>query len=189
MNSEYRLFIKNFINQPSLIGSVAPSSKYLCSSILKDIDFNKVRCIIEYGAGTGRFTKEIIERKRKETLFLSFELNTGLYEDLKKHEDRQSNVWIINDSAEFVKHYLKKLGGDRIDYVVSGLPFTVLPKDTAYRIIHHTFDMLENQGEFRTFQYSLYYLKIMKGLFPSVNMGFQLLNIPPAFIYYCKKNV
>ncbi|QUH25604.1 class I SAM-dependent methyltransferase [Serpentinicella alkaliphila] len=189
MNKEYKLFIKNFINQPNIIGSIAPSSRFLCSSMLKGIDFNKAKCIVEYGAGTGRFTKEIIKRKKKETLFLSFELNKSLYENLKAYEDKENNVWIINDSAEFVKGYLKRLGGERIDYVVSGLPFTVLPKDMAYRIMHHTFDILENNGEFRTFQYSTYYLKSFKDLFPYVNLRFQMINIPPAFIYYCKKTI
>jgi len=189
MSNEYKLFIKNFIDQPKLIGSIAPSSKFLCSSMLKGIDFKRAKCIVEYGAGTGRFTKEIIKRKNQDTLFLSFELNKSLFENLAKHEDKENNVYIINDSAEFVKRYLKNIGGERIDYVVSGLPFTVLPKDMAHRIMNHTFDILKDQGEFRTFQYSTYYLKPMKDLFPSVNMGFQMLNIPPAFIYYCKKTV
>ena len=189
MNNEYKLFIKNFINQPNIIGSIAPSSRFLCSSMLKGIDFNKAKCIVEYGAGTGRFTKEIIRRKKKDTIFLSFELNKGLYGDLKVYENKDSNIFIINDSAEFVKEYLKEKGQEKIDYVISGLPFTVLPKDMTRSILHNTLDILENHGEFRTFQYSTYCLKLMKDLFPSVHVGLQIINIPPAFIYYCKKNI
>ncbi|MDR5659283.1 rRNA adenine N-6-methyltransferase family protein [Serpentinicella sp. ANB-PHB4] len=187
MGNEYKMFLKNFIHEPKSVGSVTPSSRLLCKSMLKEMDFKSADCIVEYGAGTGVFTKEIIKRKKKSALFMTFELNEELYKSLKKFESKENNTWVINDSAEFVKHYLREKGKEQIDFVISGLPFTVLPKDMGHRIMYHTFDLLSKEGEFRTFQYSLNHLKVLRELYPSVKLDFQLFNIPPAFIYKCRK--
>lgn len=187
LNYEYRLFLKNFIRQPRLVGSIAPSSKHLCYSMLKKVDFENCRCIVEYGAGTGIFTKEIIRRKQKDTLFISFELNEDLYNGLKTLHSPEDNIYIINDSAENLINYLPDKGATKVDCIISGLPFAVLPKDISQKILENTFLALSEEGQFVTFQYSLYFLNNMRDLFPKVQLGIQLLNIPPAFIYYCKK--
>lgn len=187
MNYEQRLFLKNFIQQPDMVGAIAPSSKYLCFSMLKNINFESSRCIVEYGSGTGIFTKEIIRRKKKDTLFISFELNKDMFSRLKSLHSPKDNIYIINDSAENMMDYLTQQGFNEVDYIISGLPFTVLPRKVSLRILNNTFQVLSNKGDFITFQYSLHFLSTLKEIFPKVKLGIQLLNIPPAFIYYCKK--
>lgn len=187
MNYEQRVFLKNFILQPNTIGSITPSSKYLCSSMLKNINFEGCNTIVEYGAGTGIFTKEIIKRKRNDTLFISFEINDELFDKIKKLHAPQNNIYIIKDSAENLSLYLNKLGKHEVDNVISGLPFAVLPVEKSKAIIKNTFEVLKVGGEFTTFQYSLQFLKTIKKYSSKVKMGIQLFNIPPAFIYYCNK--
>ncbi len=48
------------------------------------IDFNKAKCIVELGPGTGVFTKEIMKRKKKETIFLLIEINEVFCKELKR---------------------------------------------------------------------------------------------------------
>ncbi|MEW9121575.1 MAG: rRNA adenine N-6-methyltransferase family protein [Thermotaleaceae bacterium] len=187
MNYEQRLFLKNFIQQPSIVGSIIPSSKYLCFSMLKHINFESSKCIVEYGAGTGIFTKEIIRRKNKDTLFISFELNKDMFSNLKKLHSPNENIYIINDSAENMMNYLNEQGCAEVDYIISGLPFTVLPREVSENILNNTFQVLSHEGSFITFQYSLHFFKTFKEIFPKVQLGLQLLNLPPAFIYYCNK--
>ncbi|AKL94582.1 ribosomal RNA adenine dimethylase RsmA [Clostridium aceticum] len=187
MNYEQRLFLKNFIQQPSIVGSLVPSSKYLCLSMLKHINFESCKCIVEYGAGTGIFTKQIVSKKKKDTTFISFELNKNLFDIVKTLHDPENNVYIINDSAENLINYLVKQGIGEVDFVISGLPFAVLSKEVSQKILTNTYQTLSERGKFVTFQYSLQFLNILKGVFPEVKLGIQLFNIPPAFIYQCKK--
>ncbi|MBS4041394.1 MAG: ribosomal RNA adenine dimethylase [Flavobacteriales bacterium] len=188
MNYENILFLKNFIDKPNTVGSIKPSSKYLTNSILSNIDFSNSSCIIEYGTGTGVFTKEIIKRKNKATILLSFECDDTLYNGFGKQlNNTEENVYIINDTAERVLDYLNKYNIKNVDYIISGLPFSIIPKETSTLILENTLGALKLGGEFRAFQYSLHYYSNLKKLFSKVTLGFQSLNIPPAFIYYCKK--
>ncbi len=187
VNYEQKLFFKNFIQQPDIVGSITPSSKYLCFSMLKTIDFESSKCIVEYGSGTGIFTKEIIRRKKKDTLFISFESNKDMFGRLKGLHAPKDNIHIINDSAENMVDYLRLQGFSEVDYIISGLPFTVLPRTVSMRILNNSLKVLSNKGNFITFQYSLHFLNTLKKMFPKVKLGVQLLNLPPAFIYYCKK--
>ena len=47
----------------------------------------------------------------------------------------KENVKIINDGAENIKKYLKEYNIKQVDYVVSGLPFTVLPVSITNAIL------------------------------------------------------
>jgi phosphatidylethanolamine/phosphatidyl-N-methylethanolamine N-methyltransferase len=43
--------LTKFLKQGRSIASFAPSSRYMARSIVRGIDFNKARCIVELGAG------------------------------------------------------------------------------------------------------------------------------------------
>ena len=53
-------------------------------------------------SGTGVFTKEIMKRKKKETIFLLIEINEVFCKELKKFKDEQ-NVIVVHGSAENIK--------------------------------------------------------------------------------------
>ena len=59
-----------FLNHPRKIGAIAPSGKRLSEKMMMPIDFASVKAIIEYGPGTGSFTKELVTWRRSDTLFL-----------------------------------------------------------------------------------------------------------------------
>lgn len=58
-------FIKQYIKNPKFVGAIAPSSKKLAAAMMQPIDFEKAKCIVEFGPGTGVFTEEIMRRKKK----------------------------------------------------------------------------------------------------------------------------
>jgi phosphatidylethanolamine/phosphatidyl-N-methylethanolamine N-methyltransferase len=53
------------------VGSIVPSSSFLTKKIIKGIDFNKNLNVLELGAGTGVFTKEILNRMSDGSLLYS----------------------------------------------------------------------------------------------------------------------
>ena len=50
---EKMLFIKKFVSEPRIIGSITPSSPQLVASMLCNVDWERVGAIAEFGAGTG----------------------------------------------------------------------------------------------------------------------------------------
>lgn len=73
-----------------MLGSAVPSSQFLTEKILAPIDFKNARVIVEYGAGVGNISIEILRRMRSDAKLLVFELNEDLVEFLKNeyHDSR-----------------------------------------------------------------------------------------------------
>lgn len=163
-------FIKQYIIRPGVVGAILPSSKSLAVRMIEDIDFKNARCIIEYGPGTGVFTEKLINSRNPDTILMVIEYNYDFYKMLKTRYGHEENLYIIHGSAENVDMYLKKFGITCADYVVSGLPFACLPYDTSSAILDKTKKILNKDGKFITFQYTL----IKKGF---INKHFKKINI------------
>ena len=183
---ERLLFFSTFVKHPKQIGSVIPSSRFLTKEIMKNIDFKNARYIAEYGPGTGCMTTEILKKARKDAKILCFEANKKFCSYLRKNIIDERLV-IINDSAENIKKHLKKFGITKIDYVISGLPFSVLPKNKKEVIIKETMNTLKYEGKFIVYQYLNNFKKHLYKYFSSISMKFVPINIPPAFVYVCWK--
>ncbi|WP_028401088.1 class I SAM-dependent methyltransferase [Ectobacillus panaciterrae] len=185
MNAVY--FIQQFIREPRTVGAVAPSSKYLAKQMIAPIDFASAKCIIEYGPGTGIFTEQLIQHKKKETVLFLLETNDRFYMALQEKYGHLPNVHIIHDSAECAGYHMRKYDMKQADYVVSGLPFTSLPRDVAKRILSKTAELLGENGEFITFQYSKVKQRFFQSFFPKIEKKRVLFNLPPAYVFTCRK--
>ncbi len=144
-------------------------------------------CIVEYGPGTGSITLEIVKRARADARILCFEVNKKFCDYLKK-SIKDERVTIINDSAENIKKYIKEFDIPKIDYVVSGLPFTNLTLDKKYTIIEETKNTLKPNGRFVVFQFFMNnFKKYLYNYFSKISIKFVPLNVPPCFVYICEK--
>lgn len=182
---EYKIFIRQFIKNPKFTGAILPSSKKLCIKMMEGINFNKAECIVELGPGTGVFTEELIKRKRKDTILVIIEYNKHFYDLLVEKFNEIDNLYIIDDSAENIKKYLKQIGINKIDYIVSGLPFTSLPCEIGKNILRNTKDLLSTHGVFITFQYTLFKLNLFKSYYSTITFKRTFFNVPPAYVLIC----
>ena len=82
--------------------------------------------------------------------------------------------------------HLEKHGIGKVDYIVSSLPFTVIPKEVKLTIIDKCVKQLKDDGMFIQFQYSLNAKKLLSSNFSQIKIDFSALNFPPAFVYKCK---
>ena len=87
-------FLIEYIKHPRKIGAVAPSGKSLSLKMMQPIDFSAARVIVEYGPGTGSFTKELITRMKPETELIMIEQNAHFFEQLKNEFGDIKNVHI-----------------------------------------------------------------------------------------------
>ena len=180
------VFLSNFLKNPKEIASIIPSSRFLRGNIIKNIDFENAKCIVEYGSGTGPITKELLERSNKDTKIICFEKNKTFCNFLNNNFP-DNRLTIINEGAENALYYLNQFGIKEVDYVISGLPFSLIQKGLRYKIIHQTKLKLRNNGKFIVYQNSNYVKKYLKAYFNSISLNVEVLNIPPNFIYTCEK--
>jgi phospholipid N-methyltransferase len=180
-------FFSQYVKHPRSVGAVLPSSQQLSQQMVASIDFEKAQCIVEYGPGTGVFTKQLIDKKSGNTKLLVFENNEKFYRILLQKYGGLKNVHIIFDSAERVSHYLKKHGLSKADYIVSGLPFASLPKEVSEEILRETKKVLDEGGEFITFQYTKFKQKYFQTFFSDIKVDTVIFNMPPAFVFKCTR--
>ena len=181
-----RDFFKEAVKDIRNSGTIAPSSKYLIDKMLKNIDFSKTQTIVEYGAGNGKITKELLKRLDKNSKLICFEINTKFYTHLLSINDKRLTV--VNESSENIKKICGDLNLDSVNHFVSSLPLTNMPDQVSEQIVIESYAILKENGSFLQYQYSLTYLKKFKEIFLNkVILNFELRNIPPAFIYKCKK--
>ena len=55
-------FLRGFLKNPVMVGSVIPSSKTLIDRMLDPVDWEQARLFVEYGPGVGTFTRPILDR-------------------------------------------------------------------------------------------------------------------------------
>ena len=180
------MFLLEYIKNPRKVGAVAPSSKYLAEGMIEAIDFKKAECIVEYGPGTGVFTEKILARVQEHTTVILIELNKNFYDELKNRYGYKKNVIILNESAENIDNILRKYNIKKMDYVVSGLPFASLPAEVSENILTKTRILLKENGDFITFQYSLFKKKFIQKFFSQMNTKLVVRNLPPAYVLDCK---
>jgi phospholipid N-methyltransferase len=179
-------FLVEYIKSPRTVGAVAPSSKKLAEKMVKNIEFENAKCIIEYGPGTGVFTDKLIQGKKRDTILMLLEYNKEFCKQLEKKYNNHSSVIIINDSAENIDKYLELYNIKKVDYIVSGLPFASLPKNISNKILEKTKTILKKGGLFITFQYTLLKKEYIGAYFKNISLERVVVNIPPAYVLKCQ---
>ncbi len=154
--------------------------------MLDHLNFKSAKLVVELGPGTGVFTERIIEKLGKDCTLLIIELNDKFYKDLKKRIT-DKRVYIRKGSASDLHKFMKELNIEKADFIVSSLPLAIIPSTLRKRIVIEVNHKLEKNGEFIQFQYSLQSLKLFKKVFKQVSIRHCLFNMPPAFVYSCKK--
>ncbi|NPC91360.1 methyltransferase [Bacillus sp. WMMC1349] len=178
-------FLFQYIVHPRTIGAVLPSSRFLGDKMMETINFQKAKYIVEYGPGTGVFTKKLLEKRNPKTILLLVENNKEFYLLLKAKFKEEKNVFILYGSAENIDQYLKEYCIPYADYIVSGLPFASLPKSVSAQILLNTTKVLKKDGQFITFQYTKYKKTLIDQFFTKIDIKKELRNLPPAYVFSC----
>lgn len=117
-----------------------PSSSSLAAAIVSYIDFSHADCIVEIGVGTGEFTREIIARKRDETLLIGIEANEKFADETAQSCNLPT---IYHGYASEIGNFLQLHGRERCDYIVSGLPWAIFDQQEQRELMKTLYDALE----------------------------------------------
>lgn len=178
-------FLLAFFKRPIGVSNIFQSSPILVNRMLSFIDFTKAQHIIEFGAGAGNITERILNRMSQNCSLTCFEIEPILVNYLKCRFNNDSRLKLIRDGAENINTYLN---GSKVDYIVSGLPIANISKAMVNKILGSSHYHLKEGGNFIQYQYSLFSKKAIKHFFGKIDVHFELFNIPPAFIYICRKS-
>lgn len=179
-------FLREYLNAPDTIGAIAPSSRHLAASMTAFIDFDKADCIVEYGAGTGIFTRDVVAKKRPDTTYIVIEQNDRFYEILRRQFYGMPGVVLIHGDAGNVCSFLREQGFGHADYIISGLPFTSLPRQVSRKILSQTQKAIGTEGVFTTFQYTLLRKTFLEKYFGIQKIERVWRNLPPAYVLHMK---
>jgi len=173
-------YIKEGMKNMKGMGTIMTSSRYLCKSMLKDIDFDKARLLVELGSGDGVVTHHILKRMHPEAKLISFEVNELFFPFLDKIKDPR--FILVKDSAEKLSFYLKEYNLGTPDHIISALPYLMMPKDVTKNIMAECVKNLKQGGLYVQMHYALKLKQMYKDAFGNVDVNFVPLNIPPAFV-------
>ena len=185
---DWWLVVRKFFQHGTTIASFAPSSRFLARKIVAGIDYEKARCIVELGAGTGPITKELLGRVRPHTRLMIVERDPDFCKRLRTRFAHLPNAEIVEGDAAHIDQLLADRGITEVDHIVSGLPLPSFPAEVRGAILASSARVLGEHGTFRQLTYMPFvYWQFYRGYYSDVSFDLVPLNLPPAGVYVCRK--
>lgn len=186
-------FLREFLRNPGSVGAVAPSSPSLAREMVRQAGVPEASAIVEFGPGTGAFTREIVAQARPSAPFLAIERNPTLARILQQE---LPTVRVFEDSVENLDAILQGQGLHQVDCILSGLPWAAFDEDLQDRLLKVAWRSLAPDGRFVTFAYlqglllpaGQRFARKIRGRFRQVTRSRVVWkNLPPAFVYRCTR--
>ncbi|HET7562920.1 MAG TPA: methyltransferase [Rhodanobacteraceae bacterium] len=181
-----RTFLRQWFRNPVKMASVTPSGRQLARLMVEQLPPDCSR-VIEVGAGTGVFTRALLDAGIARSKLLVVEINPDLATFLRS---RFPGVKVACADARHLaaladEHGL--LADGKVDAVVSGLGMLSMSAALRFEILRAAFAALADDGRFIQFTYGPFSpvrrrerealgLRMRRG-------GFAVRNLPPAKVF------
>lgn len=185
-NNELWTFFKQWVRRPLSTAAVSPSSRFLARRIVAALPPGTQR-VIELGAGTGVFTRAMLDSGIAMDDLLAIEFNPALQRYLVQNFP---GLNVIQADArelqkvEEVAHFLER---GPVQAMVSGLGLLSMTRETQRTILASVFALMPPDGVLVQFTYgpvAPVAVEVMNELgLTAVRRSFTLLNVPPASVY------
>jgi phospholipid N-methyltransferase len=133
----------------------------------------------------GGITAEVLRRMHPDAILIAIETNPDFVGYLRRTL-ADPRLKVVEGSAESVDEILKRFGRSRADYIISGIPFSTIPAEVRERILQKTCEVLKPRGAFLVYQFSTRVAQDLMRIFGYVGRGFELLNVLPAHLFFCR---
>jgi phospholipid N-methyltransferase len=179
-------FLRGFIKNPVMVGSIIPSSRVLIDKMLEPVDWATTKLFVEYGPGVGTFTKPVLDRLAPDATLVTIDTNADFTNYLRELIDDPRLVAVTGSAADVEKILADRNLGSA-DYVLSGLPFSTLPPGIGDDIAEATAKVIRPGGAFLVYQFSPKVHDFIKPHFAPIQRGFEWINVPPATLFWAYK--
>lgn len=173
-------FLREALRSFKSTGAIASSSPALIKKLIEPIPVGQDLVVVELGPGDGCVTKELLSKLGPKAKLHAFEINETFVDLMREIKDDRLEV--IAHSAEQMEDFIAP---QSVDYVVSSLPLSMIPKTVKTAILQQSQRVLRPDGRYLQYQYALQDYGLLKDYFSKVNVRFTLANLPPAFVYTC----
>jgi phosphatidylethanolamine/phosphatidyl-N-methylethanolamine N-methyltransferase len=185
--SDHSLFLGKFLRQGTAIASLAPSSRWLSQTTVRNIPWPTARVIVELGAGTGPITRVLAEKARPECRVVVLERDPDFARLLHQRFDHLPHFDVIEGDVRNLTEILGTRGITTADYVVSGLPVPSFPGELQRDLFRVVKQVLDPAGTFNQItEMPWVYWRFYKRFFQEVRFAFEPRNLPPAGAYFCR---
>ncbi|MCW2392754.1 phospholipid N-methyltransferase [Sphingobium sp. B1D7B] len=185
-STHWTTFLKEFAKAPLSVGSPIATSAGTIKRQLEGVDWAKTRLFVEYGPGTGEFTRYILAHLPRDAQLIAIESENGLADHLRQTID-DPRFTVHTGSALKAQTILGHDVVGRVDYILSGLPFSALEKPDRARIVEDAARLLNDDGEFLAYQVRRAIEPSLRKVFTRVKRRRRWLNVPPYHLYWCRE--
>ena len=180
------VFLKNAILNPKQVAYVFPSGKTLIHSIAERSGLSLAKKIVELGPGTGGTTTGFLNEMQQDAILCAVEINKDFVDYLNNTIDDE-RLHACHDGAQNLQQIVKEQGWDNADVVISGMPFSTLPKNIARDIIQSVHDSLKPGGLFVAYQFRDRVGQLATPIFGEPKTYWEYMNFPPMQIFVWEK--
>lgn len=191
--ADYRAFVERAVRNPSSVGAVAPSSPALADRIAAVVPSSGDPVVVELGPGTGALSRAIARRLPEGGRHVAIEVDPGMVDHLNR-----ALPWleVVQGDAARLGELLPGAGIERVDAVVSGLPWSIFPGRLQEDILRQVGAVLAPGGAFTTFAYvhalgmtgaREFRRRLDRGFDEVLTSHTVWRNVPPARIYACRR--
>ena len=175
-------FLRGFLLNPSQVGSIIPSSRRLEQRLVREACLADARSVVELGPGTGGTTAAFLRAMLPSARLMAIELNTDFHTHLRSaiHDPR---FVLEMASAEQLEALLASNLMHAPDAIVSGIPFSTMPREVAGRIAELIARVLRPGGRFVAYQVRAHVSDFMSPYLGAPHKQWEVVNIPPVRVF------
>lgn len=177
-------YLKSFLKDKD-VASVTPTSGFCVRHVCRPIDFSKDITVVEYGAGSGVFSRYLLQNMTSDSRLALFETNGRLFDKLQEIDDSRASFY--QDSVEFVTSVLPEDYIGQTDFIISGIPFSFLDEEAKSSVLNQSYQLLREGGKFLAYQTSGHLKEPLRETFGNVHTEWEWRNIPPMTVYKASK--
>ncbi len=138
------IFLKEFIQTPTSVGSVCPSGKGLVNALIQALPPDSNGLIIDLGAGSGSVSQQLVKSGITQERILAVERSPG-FSATFRNQCPQVPL-IIGDARNLENIISRHDSAARVCAIISSLPLRVLPKTVVGEIMAEMRNVLDKRG-------------------------------------------
>ena len=179
------LTIKTFSENPKMVGSAFPASRWLVQHMLAPLDWQQTRFLIEFGPGTGAFTRAALARLPADATLLALDTSPAFVDHLRKSIDDPRLQPVCAPAAD-VAALVRGRALPPADCIVSGLPFSTLAPEESERTMRASRAVLAAHGIFCAYQMRRTIEPLLQTHIGVIRSAYEWRNMPPCHLYWAQ---
>ncbi|HKJ25835.1 MAG TPA: methyltransferase [Myxococcota bacterium] len=175
-------FLRGFLRKPKEVGSIIPSSRFLERRIIGSAEVGKARVVVELGPGTGGTTRALLRAMAPDARLLAIEINPRFVRHLRT-QVADARLTVLEGSAADVGRVLAAEGLEGADVILSGIPFSTMPRPLGLEILGAVREALRPGGRFVAYQFRDRVEALGREVLGRPKIQTEIRNVPPMRVY------